>query len=239
MAKEYIRKQLMQLIEQKDSKLLAEQLGDTLIAILRDAISERGSASLVVSGGSTPKPLFEYLSHSDIEWEKVNITLADERCVDDQHDDSNARFVREFLLKNNASNANFVSLYNPDLAIDQQAKFASQQIATLNDFDIVILGMGGDGHTASLFPEATNLESGLDMQTSATALLTDPVTVGPLRITMTRPRLLNTGFLCVHFTGAGKWKIFEEILTAAKPNHYPLSHFIHQDQTPISVYYAP
>src|SRR5690606_4140218 len=92
-----------------DKATLSTHLAHDVAAMLRAGIAERGKASLVVSGGSTPKPFFEALRHTEIEWDKVVITLADERWVDADHDDSNEKLVREFLLPEGAT---FVSLKN-------------------------------------------------------------------------------------------------------------------------------
>jgi len=127
---------------------LALQLAQSIADLLRDDIARRGRASLVVSGGSTPKPLFSALSQQSLDWSKVAVTLADERWVPLAHPDSNETLVKDNLLINKAAFATFVSLYlegvSPQHAPEQVDKAVEQM---LSPFSVVVLGMGDDGHT--------------------------------------------------------------------------------------------
>ena len=119
-----------------------KNLSDQIIEILKLAIKERNEASLVVSGGSSPVKIFNELSLMHLDWTKVNITLVDDRFVDKSHNDSNEKLVNENLMTNKAANLNFISLCN-----------SPEKVLNIDrPFDIMLLGMGEDGHFASLFP---------------------------------------------------------------------------------------
>lgn len=219
-----------------DPYMLAEQLGQRVIQTLSEAIRLRGSAYLVVSGGSTPKPLFQFLSEQQIDWSKVTITLADERCVDPENQASNAKLVKENLLIGYASSARFIGLFDGgEPHIDDQIA-AGLKLLTLPRYDMVILGMGDDGHTASIFPQATNRAVAQDLNNHHCALLTDPVTATPLRITQSVSRLLNTRNLVVHFTGAKKAQLFNQIVNEPDPATWPISSFVCQASVALDVF---
>ena len=155
-----------------DRETLDQALAANVAARLQQGIAARGAAHLVVSGGSTPIKLFSMLADADIEWGRVVVLLADERWVPVDHEDSNERLVREMLLTGKAKSAQFLSLLpTPDDEITNIAGL-STMLGSLPRFDVVILGMGEDAHTASLFPCATALRAGLT--TEQGALITRP-----------------------------------------------------------------
>ena len=132
---------------------LASALASDVANALAGAIGRNGTAVLAVSGGKTPQLFFDTLSHLDIKWNRVTITLVDERDVPETDDRSNAAFVRRHLLNNRATKASFVPLHDNPAA------------AEIESFDAVVLGMGLDGHTASFFPSGDNLAVALDPNT--------------------------------------------------------------------------
>lgn len=136
---------------------------EAISTALEEAIRERGKASLVVSGGTSPIPLFERLNLAPLSWEKIMVTLADERWVDPQHENSNERLVHTHLLKNRAEAACFIPLKNDGTNPRQGARLTEQALKVLPPtLDVVILGMGMDGHTLSWFPDAPQVEQLLD-----------------------------------------------------------------------------
>ena len=224
-------------VVKKDSKIALDlKLTEYVTTQLEQAIKEKGRASLVVSGGSTPVNFFQTLSQQPLSWDKITVTLADERCVPITADNSNAKLVKDNLLINQAQNATFVSLFEDNETIEACEARLKQSLFD-EPFDIVILGMGGDGHTASIFPEATNRDDALDLNIGNFILKTDPVTVDPLRITLTRKALLNSRHLLLHFTGDSKWKIFEKAKTKEQTT-FPISYFIQQKLSPMTVFYT-
>ena len=213
-------------------KVLAGHIANLLAA----DINRRGNASLAVSGGSTPIGLFAQLSQCDLDWSQVWITLVDERWVEPGHQDSNERLVRENLLQNRARDANFIGLKSPgDDAVTGLAATAAQLTPLPRPFTCVVLGMGGDGHTASWFPRASNLAELTDPQGVSELGVSDPVTAPHQRITLTLPAALNSGEIILHITGAEK----RAVLAEASEKHYPVAVITEQNTTPTSIWWAP
>lgn len=207
---------------------LNAQLATDVQAILAAAIAQKGIATLVVSGGSTPLAFFGLLSKADIDWSRVTVTLADERCVAATHEDSNEKLVREHLLINKAAPAQFVSLLSD----------GPVAVAVLPTFDVLILGMGEDGHTASLFPKASNLTTALAMDSAMACIKIDPITAPYQRISMTLPRLLASQHIYVHVTGSKKMSVLNHATRAKTRTELPISAVLQQQVTPVSVYWA-
>jgi 6-phosphogluconolactonase len=192
---------------------LNEAFAEQIIDALSRGIANKGKASLVVSGGSTPKPLFLALSKTDFDWRNVNITLADERWVDATNDDSNEKLVRENLLQNYASAATFVSLTTSDKNAENAEAEISARIDNIDDaFDVLILGMGEDGHTASLFPCSAQIEEGLNLSRSLSAIATQPTTAPHQRMSMSLAKIIKAKKVFLHLTGATKKAVLEDAL---------------------------
>lgn len=211
-----------------------------IVERLSHGIAVNGKAVLVVSGGRTPAALFQRLSEQVIDWSKVTVTLADERWVDNQHDDSNERSVRMHLLQNEAAAARFLPLYNgAETPFAGQAQLETELAALPEKIDAVILGMGEDGHTASFFPDAAELGQALDPQPShACAAVTPPVAPWP-RMTLTLPRLLASAAIYVHLCGESKLPVLQQALEAGVVEAMPIRSVLRQSQTPVSVLWAP
>jgi 6-phosphogluconolactonase len=174
---------------------LAKTLAEDVARKLSSAITHRGTALLAVSGGTTPSLFFEHLSRQPITWEKVIVTLVDERQVSEDSPRSNARLVRERLLINNAKAARFVPLYeNP-------------KVKDLPDFDACILGMGNDGHTASFFPGGDTLSEALNLRTATAVIEMRAPGAGEPRLTFTLPRIVASRFVALHIEGEEKHSV--------------------------------
>lgn len=212
--------------------ILAGHIASLLVA----DINRRGSASMAVSGGSTPKGLFARLANCELDWSRVWVTLVDERWVEPDHDDSNERLVRENLLQNHARTANFVGLKSPGNDAAAGLAATAKQLAPLpRPFTCVVLGMGGDGHTASWFPQASNLAQLTDPAGAAELGATDPVTAPHQRITLTLPAVLNSGEIILHITGDEK----RAVLAEASDKRYPIAVITEQKTTPACTWWAP
>ncbi len=223
-----------------DRSALEQSLCERITAQLSSAIAEKGAAALVVSGGRTPAPLFQRLSQQSLDWSKVTVTLADERWVDNLHQDSNERSVRENLLQNRAEAARFLPLYNGEATpVAGQEKLESTLAALPERIDAVILGMGEDGHTASFFPGAEELDQALAPNPyAACAAVTPPAAPWP-RITLTLPRLLASAQIYVHLCGEPKLPVLQEALEEGDIEAMPIRSVLRQSATPVAVYWAP
>ena len=215
---------------------LADYIGKQLTA----GIADNGRASLAVSGGSTPVDLFEELSQTDIAWDKVVITLVDERWVEPVNNDSNEHLVRTHLLKNRAAAATFVGMKNEAAtagAGEQQCENGLTNVP--RPFDLLILGMGGDGHTASLFPGAAQLAAATDMESGRNCMGIAPLTAPHERMTLTLPAILDSRQIILHITGPEKQEVLEQALQDGPIEAMPIRYILRQQTTPVSVYWAP
>ena len=199
---------------------LDSALTEVIATQLTQGIASRGSASLVVSGGSTPKGLFTALSSTELDWAKVTVLLADERWVPETHADSNSAMVKSLLLQGEAAAATWIDFG------------AGQEDA---DADVVILGMGTDSHTASLFPCSIELPEGLS--TTEPVLMTQPTTAPHRRISLSKDRLLKTERGIIHLVGESKLEVYEKATAHPDDDMHPISHFAHHDQ--FSLWFSP
>jgi 6-phosphogluconolactonase len=207
-----------------DRESLDQALAAYVVSRLQHGITERGTAHLVVSGGSTPIHLFSILADADVEWGRVVVLLADERWVQVDHEDSNERLVRQTLLTGKAKSAQFLSLLpSPDDEITNISGL-STLLRSLPRFDVVLLGMGEDAHTASLFPCSAALREGLT--TEQGALITRPRNAPHLRVSMSKQRLQATDCGVVHIVGERKKAVLELARKSEDEMRYPISAFL-------------
>lgn len=204
------------------AKALAQEVGDTLSRI----VAIEGAATLAVSGGSTPQLFFEHLSKHDIAWSKITVTLVDERAVDEQSPRSNARLVKAHLLQNKAAHARFVPLWQNEAAAS--ALFP----------DVVVLGMGTDGHTASFFPGADRLAEALDPANSEGVVAVTAVAAGEPRLTFTFARLIAAASLFLHIEGAEKRRVLEQAKAGKDCAVMPVRAVLHSSK-PIHIHWCP
>lgn len=208
--------------------VLDQQFAQQVAQLLIQAIAEKGRASIAVSGGSTPKGFFQALSMQDLAWHKVTVTLADERWVDVNSLDSNTRLVKENLLQNKAAKANFFDLKVTD-------KLTQATLDSLNEkakkyllpFDVVILGMGEDGHTASLFPCSEQIKSALSLDNKQVLMAVSPKTAPYQRITFTLSALLTSKNIFLHLNGENKQQVLTQALDDTNTLVMPIRAFLH------------
>ncbi|KKO50514.1 6-phosphogluconolactonase [Arsukibacterium sp. MJ3] len=227
----------MQLHQFTDTTALNHDFAKQLATILTEAITNRGQAYLVVSGGRTPTGLFHTLATAALDWQKVTVLLADERFVAPGSADSNERLVKANLLQGNAALATFISLYaeaaTAELAIDT----ILPRLVALPQFDAVILGMGEDGHTASLFPCSKELSAGL-AKDAAPVLIVNPTTAPYQRISLSLPRLLHTRKLFLHLVGQSKLEVLSLAQAGSDVTTMPIRAFLQQSDVDVAVMYA-
>ena len=222
-----------------DAATSALALADTVARQLRAAIGARGSASLVVSGGRSPVPLFAALRVMPLDWAQVWITLADERWVEPDSPDSNERLLREHLLQDAAAAARFVALKSPFATVEQGLAASSASLAAIpRPYDVVVLGMGEDGHTASLFPGTTGLAAAMALDDPALLAAITPPSAPHRRITMRLPTLLAARVLHLPLAGAAKLAVYRQALQTGDASRWPIAAVLGQTRVPLSVWLA-
>ncbi len=198
-----------------DRQQLAEQLADQVADWLKVALAKKERALLVVSGGRTPVAFFEALSQKELSWHRVDITLADERWVDEDDPASNAAMVRKHLISNLASGARFIPLkraeQTPELAIEALNSVLQELEWPI---DVLILGMGNDGHTASLFPGTKGLANAMTSDKKCAAVT--PLDAPHDRMTLTYPVLTAARNTVLHITGEDKSTTMAKVLDNLK-----------------------
>lgn len=203
-------------IKAKDKAEAAALAAEIITADLELAIEKRDTASLMVSGGSSPKPLYERLSAHDLDWARVLVGLVDERWVPEGEAGSNASFIKESLLKDKAEAAHFLPMYSGhDSAKEGEAAISSLYLRAGQPFDIAVMGMGTDGHTASWFPGSPDLDATLDMSGQKLVLGVDagdsPGTSGfPERATLSLPAVLAARTIILFIPGDAKADVFSK-----------------------------
>lgn len=223
-----------------DADTLAAELAALIAASLRAHVGERGRASLAVSGGSTPARLFHKLSAADIDWAQVQVTLVDERWVDEVSPRSNAGLVRRTLLIGRAEAATFVPLYSQGHDPDAGAGMAEARIAEMaQPFAAVILGMGEDGHTASWFPDGDRLADATDPGCPQRILVMQAPSAGQPRVTLTLPAVLESQFIALHIEGEAKRSVLARALEPGPIAELPVRAVLRQERVPVKVFWAP
>jgi len=226
--------------EFNDGAALAEGLADRVSAALADAIAARGRATIAVSGGSTPKAFFKALSTRDIDWAKVTVTLIDERFVPADNPRSNHLLVAENLLQGKAKAATFLPLYRDAGSAEEAATIVTADAATIgHPFDVAILGMGTDGHTASFFPGGSKLAEAISPETPRGVITMEAEGAGETRLTFTFTSLQDARLLVLHIEGQGK----KDVLAAAERDgpetDMPIRAVLRRAATPVDIYWAP
>ena len=226
-----------------DATALAQTLADDIAQRLRDAVAERGQALLAVSGGKSPVPLFQQLSQHVLPWAQVTVLLVDERCVPPHHPDSNSALVREHLLQGEAAAAHWrpffdaLPHFHADTDLPNLTATANQRLQSSPwPLDVAVLGMGEDGHTASLFPHAPGLEVALS--STDPVAWTRPGTAPHARLTLTLPTLLAARCLVLPLPGPAKQAVFQRAGVAPTAD-LPISLVIHPSPSPVHVWTAP
>jgi 6-phosphogluconolactonase len=221
----------------RDRQQLAEALADAVAGNLKSGVMARGAASLAVSGGSTPALFFEMLSErADVPWDKVTVTLVDERWVDESSERSNGRLVRANLLRGRAAAANFVPLYRGGTVPDALGAAAAQR-SVPQPFDAAILGMGNDGHTASFFPGGDRLADALTIANSVVDIRAPGA--GEPRVTLTLGALLTAKALYLHIEGEEKARTLQQAEAEGPVEDMPVRAILRQTQTPLTIYWCP
>lgn len=229
-----------QLRRSADAAAQAEQLAAAIAAELAAALTRRVAASLVVSGGRTPQTMFVQLANHAIDWQRVQVTLADERWVDATDSASNEALVRNALLRERAACAQFIPLKNDAATPAEGANVAWRAIKAMpQPFDVVVLGMGDDGHTASLFPGAAGLTAALDAGAAPGCVAMQPLDAPHARLSLNLAALLRARRICIQISGAAKWAVYGRALAEGPVEDMPVRAVLRQKRVPVDVYWCP
>lgn len=227
-----------------DPERAARALAAAVESRLREGVARRGRASLVASGGSTPRRVYELLSDTELDWSRVDIVLADERWVEPGLKGSNETFLKQTLLANAASQARFIGLKtrapNPAAGVVEACDRLS---AAARPFDAVILGMGSDGHTLSWFPDAEGLDAALAPDGPSVAAVTaqrSEVT-GPFveRITLTRAALAGARFVALLIGGEEKRAVWRAATGPGRVEAMPVRALMRDPEIDLQTYWQP
>jgi len=222
-----IMERSMKLYSSKE--LLEDALLQDIKLIISEDIVKLGKAKILLSGGNTPSGLYHKLSAIQLDWSKVIVGLVDERFVENSSDYSNEKLVKTCFLINEAKNATFIPMI---FSADNEALnllSTNESYTIFNDASVIILGMGEDGHTASLFPNDS--DSNKAMNSEQNIFFTNSPSKPTRRITCTPKLLLSSKNIFLMLTGENK----KEVLFNAAKNNLPISHFI---ESITAIYYS-
>lgn len=224
-----------------DRQAASRAAADLLAERLSTDLERRGSGSLVASGGTSPEACFGMLSETALDWARVTVVPSDERWVPADDPNSNEGLIRRRLLRKAAAAARLLPLYRPGLDPDLDPAAAPAAIerdlrALAGPFSAVLLGMGADGHFASLFPDYAGLSRALDPASAERCALVRTAGSPFLRVSLTLSALLRTGQVALLFFGAEKRAVFERALAGGSP--YPVQSLLAQTAAPVATFWA-
>ncbi|MEM9342729.1 MAG: 6-phosphogluconolactonase [Pseudomonadota bacterium] len=198
----------MNLIEYPDREMMMIDLANQLAGELRSCVALHDHASFAVPGGTTPGPVFDTLSATNLTWENIHVLLTDERWVPEESPRSNTRLIRERLLTGRAAMAQYVPLYAETETPEESLATLSGPLADEIPISVLLLGMGADGHIASLFPGADKLTEALAGDAPPLMAMRAPGAEEP-RVTLTGPVLAGAMSTHIVITGAEKRETLE------------------------------
>jgi 6-phosphogluconolactonase len=221
-----------------DKVALGQKLAHDILPILQEAIKVRDKMVLIVSGGSTPMPFFQALAASDIDHSKLMLLMADERWVDPSHSDSNEALLREAFAEKDIQLFSLAPLGEETVEAGAQRLDAALRHQEFRA-DIAILGMGEDGHTASLFPDHAGLKEGLNPDSTHYCIAVNNSPKPPTeRVTLTYAALMRSGQIIIHCTGEAKKEILAQADMVTDVRELPIAAFLQQRSVPCSVYWC-
>lgn len=226
-----------------DAAAMADAAAAVIVRALASAVAARGVASMVGSGGRTPAAIYDRLSHIDVPWRQVTIVPGDERWVAQGDGASNEAMIAQALVRDRARDVRLIGLKNDAATPDAGLAGIARRLQDVpRPFDVVMLGMGTDGHTASLFPGAAGLAAALDPDGAADLVAITPNPLPPeapfARISLTVRALLDSRLIMLFVQGAAKKRVLEEALAGTDAQTMPVRAVLHQTRVPVSIYYA-
>ena len=220
-----------------DGQSLAEAFAQWTARLLQEAVDLRGEAAIAVSGGNTPKLYFAALSRQEIDWSRVTVTLADERRAPDDSPRSNAKMARDLLLQNRAAEARFAPLADSRLPPDRELAAAQARIADLPlPLDLVALGMGDDGHTASWFPNGDRLTTAMNPGGRALVLPMSAPGAPEPRLTLTARVILRARALALQIEGETKRTTLAKALGEGPATEMPIRAVLREASSRMTIF---
>jgi 6-phosphogluconolactonase len=227
-------------IRHADLAAQASALAAAIAHELGAALAARPQASLVLSGGRTPQAMFQRLAVMPLDWGRVQATLADERWVGADDAASNERLVRVGLLHDAAAGLQFFGLKNAAATPEAGSAATWRQVGAMpRPYDAVVLGMGDDGHTASLFPCSTEIAAGLDAAAAPGVLAVHPTTAPYARLSLNLAALLASRRIYLQISGAAKWAVYQRALQPGPEADMPVRAVLRQRRVPVEVHWCP
>jgi 6-phosphogluconolactonase len=233
---------MAQLTRFPDMAAAVAALTDLAVRRLEDALAARGEAAMVCSGGTTPAPFYDALSQQPLDWSRVWVTGSDERWLAPGAPDTIDHLLHTHLLRDRAAQARFVPLKTGDVEPEAaEAEVHARITAMPRPFAFTLLGMGPDGHTASLYPGAPELERALDRRDPALARAVRPSSAvgSSLRMSLTLRALLGSDLIAIFFRGEEKLSVYEAALAGRDPAALPVGAVLRQEETPVQAFWAP
>jgi len=217
---------------------LSFMLAEHISGALKNAIAKRGNATLVVSGGTSPVMLFHALRRQVLPWRNVTVVPSDERLVPVDHKHSNEGMIRRELMCEKAAMAQFLSLVTVQAPDDEHLMNLNSRLDDLpRPLDMVVLGMGLDGHTASLFPDSPNIAEALTCTDHCVAQYPAHIETG--RISLSPALLLNAREIILLFFGSDKRAVYELAMADRDVAAMPVRFLLNQSITPVHIFWAP
>jgi 6-phosphogluconolactonase len=222
-----------------DRQALTLGMVDAIEATLLAAIASRGAACIALSGGTTPIEVYKALSQRDLPWSQVQLTLTDERWVEVSDPASNEAMIRATLLQGPAAQARLTGFKTPAATPELAEAQVDAALATLaQPFDLVLLGMGEDAHTASLFPGGAGLDAAMDLAGRLRVRAVQPAGGGVARLSLTLPCLVSARRIALLITGDAKWAVYKKACEPGPLLVAPVRGVLHQTPRPTEVFWA-
>ncbi len=208
-----------------------------IAAALRTQLSSQDDAALIVTGGSSPARCYSELADTELEWSHVHVLLSDERWVPATDDNSNEKLVRETLLVDKAADAELMPTYSAETSVVERCLELNELLPAMPlPFACTLLGMGEDGHVASLFPDAGNLAAGLDEKSADWCIPVSTAASPHPRVSLTMKALLASEQIVLLIFGESKRDVYEQ--AKATPDAFPVSKLLSQDRRPVHIFWA-